>query len=137
MSVISVLFKKLGYVPEGVAAKTIPVYDRIPVINGMTLEKWRKETSNIAAARDLWKHPVFQDILSIARNAQPRGYPPRGVPINSTMAAVELGRCQGYLDCLGIIEATVDIPPEPTPDIPSDFGAEEAMKDYPTEEPAE
>lgn len=69
----------------------------------LTLDVWRTHDTRTGYMRDLLKQPLFRDALCVLYNAIPRGYPARGELVNDTMAAIELGRIQGFMDALGVI----------------------------------
>ena len=42
--------------------------------------------------------------MSALINAVPKGYPLRGEAVNDTAANIELGRIQGFMDCMATLQ---------------------------------
>lgn len=97
--------------------------------SGMTLERWRADDDNVKEARSLFKDSRFNGVMSVLRSEIPQGFPARGMVINDTMASVELGRVQGYMDCLRMIASCAEFKPQNPDEVPAEFGADEILRD--------
>lgn len=65
-------------------------------------------------------------MMAVLHNSIPYGYPMRGSEVSPTAAALELGRMQGYMDCLNLLNAICT--PQPTQnEVPQDYQAEEIL----------
>lgn len=73
----------------------------------MTLERWQKDDGLVNWARG---SDEFAYTLSVVHNQQPSGFPVRGQVITDTQCAVELGRKEGYADCLNVLLALRQFP---------------------------
>jgi hypothetical protein len=96
------------------------------LFTGMDLFTWRNSPEYLAFARELWTKKEWQQALSAIRNAAPSGYPIRGRTISDVEAAIELGRKEGYQDCLNVI---FSLPKHPDP-VPEEIEADFDPKDY-------
>jgi hypothetical protein len=92
----------------------------------MDLKTWRETPEFLSFARELWTKPEWQHALSALRNAAPSGYPIRGRTISETDAALELGRKEGYQDCLNAIFSL----PLRSADLAEEVEADFDPKDY-------
>lgn len=90
--------------------KQVPIYIFQPT--GMTLERWQSSSLYTAEARRLFADRTFQDIFSLLTNHRPQGYPVRGQDVSDTQALIELGRIEGYNDCLRLIVSLAQLPPK-------------------------
>lgn len=86
-----------------------------------TLDKWSKSVSHVNWARSLFVTPAWQSAWSVLCDGIPRGFPVRGAVLTSEQAALELGRIQGYWDCLETLRALTRMAPKPTAEIPQDY----------------
>jgi hypothetical protein len=104
------------------------------VFTGMDLKTWRETPEFLSFARDLWSKPQWQHALSALRNAAPSGYPLRGGraerPISDIEAAIELGRKEGYQDCLNAVFSLAIRAPAAQVEVEADFDP----RVYPTSE---
>jgi hypothetical protein len=96
------------------------------LFTGMDLKTWRETPEFLSFARELWTKPEWQHALSALRNAAPSGYPIRGRTISETDAALELGRKEGYQDCLNAIFSL----PLRSADLAEEVEADFDPKDY-------
>lgn len=80
------------------------VKPRLPFPTGYTLETWHA-SGMPGAAKALFGEETFRHIYAVLYNSIPSGYPGRGVVVNDTTANIELGRIQGYLDCLNLLQS--------------------------------
>jgi len=96
---------------------------KLPFPSGYTVATWRKNDVLVKNFAEFQREALYQHILSVLLNGIPSGYPQRGNVINETMAAVELGRMQGYLDCLNLFQSLSRTTPEPV-EVPQDYDAE-------------
>ena len=101
------------------------------MFTGMDLLTWRNSPEYLAFARELWARPEWQHALSAIRNAAPSGYPIRGRTISEVEAGIELGRKEGYQDCLNAIFSLPIRAPDPIEEVEADFDP----KDYNKPEP--
>ncbi len=91
------------------------------IFTGMDLKTWRERPELLAFARDLWTKPEWQQALSAIKNSAPSGYPIRGRAVSEIEAAIELGRKEGYQDCVNVIFSLPVRAPEPLEEIEADF----------------
>lgn len=98
---------------------------KIPLPNtGITVQTW--------IGSELWKElsgelrkPIWQHAVTILVASRPRGFPMRGQNITDTQAALELGRVEGYNNCLDLLQSLAT-PPQSLPQpMESDYGTEE------------
>lgn len=98
------------------------------VYSGMDLEMWRKDPQLLAFARDLWGKVEWQHALSALKNAAPSGFPIRGKSITETEANIELGRKEGYQDCMNALFSLTVRAPEPFTEVEADFDPKDYSK---------
>jgi hypothetical protein len=92
-----------------------PPHPASPIRSDLNMFRWREQPQNTANLRRAFlEHGILKDWLSVAWAHIPRGGPPRSTPINDTEASIELGRVQGYMQCLDLLQACFDYRPEPT-----------------------
>lgn len=65
-------------------------------------------------------------MMAAVHNGIPSGYPMRGQPTDPTTAAVELGRIQGYMDCLNLLQLLCTPIPQHK-EVDQDYGAKEIL----------
>lgn len=102
----------------------------IHAYGGMTLEDWRKDLAAISQAKELFRTPLIRGILSVMRTSIPCGYPARGNQVNDTMANIELGRIQGYMDAVNLLESLPNQEGKPDEQIPNDYGVPDDWTDF-------
>ena len=101
-----------------------------PLVRGLTLAIWRQKPDLIGWVANLWNEPNFQGWLDVLRNEAPQGYPPRdGNAVDPIRAAVELGRKEGYQDCLNVMLLTTTAAPLPSPEISADYLPPQPVED--------
>lgn len=88
----------------------------------MDVQKWRSNPQRVDDARQMFATQLWGDIFSILHNAMPRGYPLRGMQVDPTSAAIELGRKEGFADAIAILESLAVSDNKAVDHIPSEFG---------------
>ena len=114
----------------GLFHKTPPVPVVRFLFTGMDLATWRAAPDLLDWARQLWTQPNWQQALSAIRNAAPSGFPIRGRAVTEIEAAIELGRKEGYQDCMNALFSLPLRLPMPMAEVEADFDP----KDYSKEE---
>ena len=89
----------------------------------LDLAAFKNDPGLVTNASELFHTALYQKMMTVAYNHRPRGYPQRGQPVNKTQALIELGRMQGYEDCLTVFEAM-------TWTVPSDEVTNQTPWDY-------
>lgn len=115
--------------PTKAVSLCVPVFAR-----GMSLAQFQSVPSNVAEMRRIFKLEAMADALGVLREGTPRGYPIRGGEISQEQALIELGRKEGYYDCLDLLLAMANYPASPHTEIVPDWGAARRMKEegFPT-----
>lgn len=90
-------------------------------LRGLSLEWWFGQPANLAESQKLFETPLMRDIIDVLHSERPQGFPIRGYPVESVSAHVELGRVEGYNDCLRILLALPHPPAAPIDQIQSTF----------------
>ncbi len=97
--------------------------EKVPlVLNGHTANSFRELPELCANWQLLMSEPTAKHVLSVMYNSIPRGYPARGQLVNDTTAAIELGRNQGFLDALSLLQLLTQ-PVTKQEQIDQDYGA--------------
>lgn len=76
-----------------------------------------------------FKKPIFQHVLTILVHHRPRGFPMRGQQVSDTQAAIELGRVEGYNNCLDLFLSLANPPAVNQEPIESDYGVSDGTTD--------
>jgi hypothetical protein len=84
----------------------------------LTLDRWQQDPALLEWART---SEQFAGVLSVVQNAQPSGWPIRGHPVTDIQCAVELGRKEGYADCMTVLLALRTFPMPVTQEVPIDY----------------
>lgn len=101
--------------------------ESIPFPSGYTPETFRANPGMVKMAEDWKRSALGGHIMAALHNGIPYGYPMRGSDTNPTTAAIELGRVQGYMDAIHLLNSlctSTDIPKE----VEQDYGASEFLK---------
>jgi len=98
-----------------------------PYPSGYTPDEFRSNPGLVKMTHDLFNGALGGHILAALHNGMPYGYPMRGNDLSPTAAAVELGRVQGYMDCLNLLNSLGELPNIQN-EIPQDYGADELLK---------
>lgn len=77
---------------------------------GYTLEDWRSNRELPSQFKRVLEEPVMRRAISVMFQHLPTGYPIRGEAINEIQAAVELGRINGYTECLSLFQSLAQSP---------------------------
>lgn len=101
--------------------RPIPRCEPYPV--GYTLGKWQASPHLAEQAQQLFHEELFRHIMAVLVNSIPSGYPARGAVVNDTTANIELGRIQGYLDCLNLLNSLAT-PVRTHEELPTTWNAE-------------
>lgn len=93
------------------AVKKKPII-KIPVVfpEGYTLVEWRTNKDLPGNLQKVFGEPIMGHVFAVLYNQIPNGYPLRGEALNETQAAVELGRMNGYIECLSLLKSLAVIP---------------------------
>lgn len=106
------------------ARPKIPPPAPVPFPVGMTLDKWLSNPDLAIRAKALFEDELTKMIFGVLQNSIPSGWPARGQVVNDTTANIELGRIQGYMDCLNLLNLLGTPAPVRT-EVPLDWNAEE------------
>lgn len=68
----------------------------------MTILDWNKDSVAQQELDAFLKTKTGQDLISVLESRMHRV--PRGIPIDQVTANMELGRVNGYMDCLGLLQ---------------------------------
>ena len=93
-----------------------------PFPEGHNLITWRQHPVLSNQLAGAFREELFRHVLSVLYNSIPSGYPARGNTLNDTMANIELGRVQGYMDCLNLLQS-LSITPTTTEPPEQNYGA--------------
>lgn len=91
--------------------------------NGFTLHAWRESPDRIKYAQELFRHPIFRDLLAVLTNARPQV--PETARQNPTSASVCLGTQLGYQQCLSVLFSLPISEEISSSPIEADYGASE------------
>lgn len=90
---------------------------------GYDIVEWCKHPELAIALKKAFSEELFRLFLAVLYNEIPSGYPRRGEQLNDTMAAIELGRVQGHLNLLNLIQSMTITPVQK--DVPEqNYGAD-------------
>jgi hypothetical protein len=95
----------------------------IPFPKGYTLDQWQSSPDLVNGWKKLESEDLYRHGMSVLYNNIPSGYPARGQTVNDTMANIELGRYQGYMDCMNLLQALSFDSPK-SDEVPMDWNAE-------------
>lgn len=95
----------------------------LTIVTGETLTSWRANQALCESLRSQMDTELMRRFMSVLYNSIPSGYPERGQVVNDTMANIELGRNQGHLGVINLIQV-MQIPSTKTEEIEQDYGAE-------------
>ena len=105
-----------------------PAKNAQPFPMGYSPDEFRANESLVTLASEFRRSALGGHFFAALHNGVPYGYPERGKEMNPTTAAIELGRVQGYMDCLQLLHLLCTVPPKQI-DIPQDYQAEEYLKE--------
>lgn len=112
---LSILFTGIPpEIPQPVVQVTRTV---VGSYNGFTLADWLGSDERIRYAQELFKHPLFRDLLAVLMNAQP------ALSREKVDPAFELGRRVGFDDLRRVLMTLPKFPEQPPPEIEADYGA--------------
>lgn len=103
---------------KGTRKKRVAVFPE-----GYTLEDWRANRELPGQAKKIFDEPVMRHVFSVLYNQIPSGFPLRGEQVNDVQAAVELGRMNGYIECLSLLKSLAN-PAEHAEEVEQTYGAE-------------
>lgn len=89
-----------------------------PHRRGMNIAYWRTQPNLIAEAQKQWRTGFMQAVFSVLYSSMPTGY--------STTPDHQLGRMNGWLECIRHLEALADSPPAPFEEPESTFGVSDS-----------
>lgn len=101
--------------------KPVKVHAIFP--DGYTLEEWRANKSLPEMLRKILEEPTMRHAFSVLYNRVPSGFPIRGDQVSDIQAAVELGRVNGYMECLSLLKSLA-ITPHINTEVEQTYGAE-------------
>lgn len=99
---------------------SVPRYRR-----GKNLMLWQTSKASVDQARELFATEFFQELLSVLHAHIPHGF------ASGDGAGQQLGRMNGYMEALRVLEATCDYAPMKTEEPESTFGINEAEFNQP------
>ena len=102
MSIFGRLFGQTPQYPIGSGAGRSK--SQLPYPRSMTVNEWQANPLLAEQADELFKEALMGHILAVLHNAIPVQHI-RQTTYTGDQAAVELGRVQGYLDCLNLLES--------------------------------
>src|SRR5690242_5938253 len=102
-----------GVSPKG-AALPLP-YRRF------TLDDWRNSPERVSYVAELFRQPLFLDLLGMLANMRP--YQPRDGKLDATTASVLYGQRLGHDQVIASLIAAGNSPVAPPTDIPADYNA--------------
>lgn len=114
--------KQLFAGPPKPVSLCVPMFAR-----GMDLEAFQSIEDRVGEVRRLYKTELMQDIFGVLRQKAPRGYPLRGESVSQEQALIELGRKEGYCDCVDLLVALANYAPAGQKEIEPDWGAGRLM----------
>lgn len=85
---------------------------------GWNAARWRASDSCVAEARAFYESEFGQRFLSVLHAEIPRGYA-------AVQPGQQLGRINGFIECLSVIDSLAELPPESTPEPEATFGVTE------------
>lgn len=88
-----------------------------------TLEEWRTNKELPGNLKKVFDEPIMRHVFAVLGNQIPSGFPLRGQDVNETQAAIELGRMNGYIECLSLLKSLSRNPEFPQ-EVEQDYGAE-------------
>lgn len=94
----------------------------------MTYDEWSKREDLTQEARELGVTPGFRAMLEALSDQVPTGFPARGQLVPGDTMAMELGRIEGFRDCIRTLRSMTSVPRAAMADLPSTFGAEEPQQ---------
>ncbi len=104
-----------------------PAKNPQPFPMGYSPDEFRANSGMANMASTFRRSALGGHIFAALHNGVPYGYPERGKEMNPTTAAIELGRVQGYMDCLQLFHMLCT--PQQIPvDIPQDYQGAEILK---------
>lgn len=97
------------------------------------LDLFRASPKRVASMRHWLKSKFGTEVLRVLEAKVPQGFPMRGQAVTDTQANIELGRVEGYRDCLRVLVAMAvsPAPESQAAEIPSTYAAD---NDLPEEE---
>lgn len=106
--------------PESKPAPSIPLAS--PVLTELTLRRWFETSSNTTTLREAFKaYPILKEALGVVWSQMPRSFPPQGVEVSPTKAAIELGRTTGYAEALAVFQQLLEYRDLNKPAVPMDY----------------
>ena len=99
------------------------------IYTGMDLKTWRDTPEFLSFAREVWARVEWQHALSALKNAAPSGFPIRGRAITEVEGLIELGRKEGYQDCLNAIFSLPIRTTEQVEEVEADFDPKDYSKE--------
>lgn len=121
LSISIVMRPKVEELEEELETTSFIPAKRISVVH------WRKTPARVDAAREMAKVAIFQEMLCAVENSRPEGFVP-GVEVSNNQAVRELGRIEGYGECLQNIRFLCSDPKELQTMPEPDYGAGERPK---------
>ena len=117
-------FKKSPKVAVTRHEKKEPEVVRVPFPDGHNLQSWRANPFLAESLRKAFDAELFRHFFSVLYNEIPSEYPRRGDQLNDTMANIELGRSQGYINLLNLMRSMA-VNPKQTESVEQDYSTEE------------
>jgi len=77
---------------------------KVPFPRGYEVAEFRNNPALVQQFRDFLNSGLGGHVMAALINAVPKGYPLRGEAVNDTAANIELGRIQGFMDCMATLQ---------------------------------
>jgi hypothetical protein len=84
--------------------KPKPIPRLLVIPTSYTLEMWVKNNLSVQFEK-MMEEKLLAYAISVLINQIPSGFPLRGQKVNDTQANIELGRINGYLECLHLLQS--------------------------------
>lgn len=108
-----------------------PVPVEVEAYQPMNLRSWRSAPDRVGEYRQLLATPLFREIMAVLQSCIPYGYPLRGGEVTEVQGLIELGRVQGYQDCLYLLRSLGEFEPPPAAPVEATFENEETLPPQP------
>lgn len=92
------------------------------------LKRWFEEEADVIALRTFRDSEVGRRVFAVLYASVPSGFPLRGAPVTDTQSAIELGRINGHIGAVHLLEAMCEFPEEQPDHEEPDFGADRILE---------
>lgn len=98
-------------------------------IERLALQRWYQEESDVIAWRTFRDSPSGKRLFGFLYSNIPSNFPLRGDPVTDTQASIELGRVNGMIGTIQLLEMLCEFPQKPPDHLEADFQAEQILKE--------